>query len=51
MNTYAKFIETKRQIDGDHGFKPTFLPDWMFDFQKHLVEWAVRKGRAAKEKK
>ncbi len=44
---YSSFINQKRQIDGEHGFKPNFLPDWMFDFQKHLVEWAVRKGRSA----
>lgn len=29
------------------GFKPTWIPDFLFDFQKALVDWAVRKGRAA----
>ena len=23
------------------------MPDFLFDFQKHIVEWSVRKGRAA----
>jgi hypothetical protein len=23
------------------------IPDYLFDFQKHLVEWAIRRGRAA----
>lgn len=45
--TYAEFLATKQQIDGDHGFVPEHLPDWMFDYQRHLVEWACRKGRAA----
>jgi hypothetical protein len=27
------------------GFEPTFLPDDLFDFQRVLVEWAIRHGR------
>jgi hypothetical protein len=45
--TYQEFLNNKAQLDGDHGFEPTFMPDMLFDFQKHLVEWATRKGRAA----
>lgn len=45
--TYADFIESKTQLGADGGFEPTFMPDFLFDFQKHLVQWAVRKGRAA----
>lgn len=44
---YTKFLATKAQVDGDHGFDPEFLPDWMFDYQRSLVTWACRKGRAA----
>jgi hypothetical protein len=44
---YDTFLQGKRQLGGDHGFEPTFMPDCLFDFQKALVEWAVRKGRAA----
>lgn len=44
---YAAFIASKSQLDGDHGFDPEFLPGWMFDFQRELVTWACRKGRAA----
>jgi len=47
MQTYDQFIESKSQIGGEHGFEPVFMPDFLFDFQKHLVEWATRKGRAA----
>jgi hypothetical protein len=45
--TYQKFIYQKSQLGGDHGFEPTFFPDGVFDFQRHLVQWACRKGRAA----
>jgi hypothetical protein len=44
---YEEFIERKSQLDGNHGFAPVWMPEWLFDFQAALVEWAVRKGRAA----
>lgn len=44
---YAEFLEHKSQLGGDHGFAPVRLPTWLFDFQASLVEWALRKGRAA----
>lgn len=44
---YAEFLERKRQLGGEHGFNPVYLPDWLFSFQRDLVEWATRKGRAA----
>lgn len=47
MSCYAKFIESKSQLGGDFGFPPVFMPDFLFDFQKALVEWACRKGRGA----
>lgn len=47
MSDYASFIERKSQMGGDHGFSPSFVPDVMFDFQKSLLEWSVRKGRSA----
>ena len=47
MNTYKDFIYQKSNLDGDHGFDPIFMPESAFDFQKHLIEWACRKGRAA----
>lgn len=43
---YNTFIHNKSQLEGDFGFEPNFLPDWMFDFQKHLVEWSIKKGRS-----
>jgi hypothetical protein len=44
---YAAFLARKSQLGGDHGFEPSWLPDYLFDFQRALVEWAVRRGRAA----
>lgn len=44
---YNVFLQAKQQLGGNHGFKPVFMPDYLFDFQKTLVEWAVNKGRAA----
>jgi superfamily II DNA or RNA helicase len=45
--TYADFLERKLHTGADHGFEPVFMPPQLFDFQQALVEWAVRKGRAA----
>ena len=44
---YRTFLVRKQQLDGDHGFTPEYQPEFLFDFQRHLVEWACRKGRAA----
>ena len=46
IDDYAKFIESKTQLDSSDGFDPTFMPDKAFGFQRFLIEWAVRKGRA-----
>ena len=47
MQDYEAFLERRRQLDGNHGFEPSFVPDWLFGFQRSLVEWSVRKGRGA----
>ncbi len=44
---YAEFIARKSQQCDNAGFAPVYMPDFLYDFQKHLVEWAVQKGRAA----
>lgn len=44
---YAEFIEHKSQSGGEFGFDPVWLPDFLFPFQRSLVEWSLRKGRAA----
>jgi hypothetical protein len=45
--TYHDFIADKAQSVGNHGFAPESLPSYLYDFQSALVEWALRKGRAA----
>lgn len=44
---YPAFLHYKSQEGADHGFTPTFMPDCLTDFQTAMVDWAVRKGRAA----
>ena len=47
MDKYSEFLEAKTQVGADHGFDPHWMPDMLFPFQRALVEWATRKGRAA----
>lgn len=44
---YEAFIKNKAQFRHEAGFEPDSLPDFLYDFQKYLVEWACRKGRSA----
>jgi hypothetical protein len=45
--TYADFLARKAQLANDGGFEPADLPSHLFDFQRNIVEWSTRKGRAA----
>ena len=47
MDDYYKFLDSKRQLSGEYGFNPVYMPDQAFDFQKSLIEWACVKGRSA----
>ncbi len=47
QNDYAAFLDRKTQLGNASGFEPLWLPDFLFPFQRSLVEWAIRKGRAA----
>src|ERR1039457_6357603 len=44
---YSAFLEKKMQWGSDSGFAPLWMPEFLFDFQKDLLDWAIRKGRAA----
>lgn len=44
---YATFIQSKTQLGGMSGFSPKWIPDFLFDFQKVMVEWSIRKGKGA----
>lgn len=45
--TYEEFLKTKKRRFGESGFQATNLPLNLFEWQKKIVEWACRKGRAA----
>jgi hypothetical protein len=44
---YHDFLHVKTTYSNELGFEPTNVPDWLFDFQQSLVNWSLRKGRAA----
>jgi hypothetical protein len=44
---YQEFLENKKHLLGSFGFEPNYIPDCAFDFQKAIIEKAVRKGRMA----
>ena len=46
---YNKYIETKKILNTDSGIiiKPNELNKKLFDFQKDIVIWALKKGKAA----
>jgi len=45
--TYKDFLESKKHTGIDYGINPNYIPDKMFDFQKHITEYAIKKGRCA----
>jgi len=47
MEDYSKFLEGKRHTIGNFGFDANYIPDMAFDFQEHIIEKAVKKGRIA----
>ena len=44
---YDEFLTDKLHQGSDSGFAPLFMPDYLFDFQSFMVDYAIRKGRAA----
>ncbi len=44
---YDDFLERKTQLRMNEGFKPLWLPDYLFDFQSDLTDWSIQKGRSA----
>jgi len=45
--TYEQFLDQKKHLIGEFGFEPNYIPDMAFDFQKYIIEKAVKKGRMA----
>jgi hypothetical protein len=44
---YLEFLERKKHISVDYGIEPNFIPESMFDFQKHITKYLIKKGRGA----
>lgn len=44
---YEDFLYSKSHLDTNSGFKPLDMPDFLYDFQKYLVDWSLQKGRSA----
>jgi len=47
MDEYHRFLKGKAQVGGEYGFEPLWMPGFLYDFQRILLEWATRKGRGA----
>jgi len=47
VRDYDKFLEVKTQLGSFDGFEPLWMPDFLYDFQKSLVDWSLRKGKSA----
>lgn len=45
--SYEEFLNNKSQSGSLDGFKPLWMPDFLFDFQQALVDWSIRKGKSA----
>jgi SNF2 family DNA or RNA helicase len=46
-NTYDEYLASKQQFGKNAGFDPVWMPDFLFDFQKALLDWSIKKGRSA----
>lgn len=44
---YKDFLKRKANSSSNKGFEPYPLPDYLFDFQKHIVSKAIKRGRYA----
>ena len=44
---YKEFLEQKKHSIGNFGFEANYIPEIAFDFQKHIIEKAIQKGRMA----
>ena len=46
---YKEFIHNKSNLTENFGFEALWIPDFLFDFQKALVEWELKKGRGGRD--
>lgn len=45
--SYKEFLRQKIHKGSEFGIAPSFSPEAFFDFQKHVMEYSCKKGRAA----
>lgn len=45
--TYQAFLARRAQAGDGTGFAPTWMPEFLFPFQRDLVDWSLRAGRGA----
>ena len=45
--TYEEFIKSKEHSISNHGIETNFIPELMFDYQEYVLNYSVKKGRAA----
>jgi hypothetical protein len=45
--SYDAFLDRKRSFGDGFGFEPLEVPKFLFPFQRALLEWALKQGRAA----
>lgn len=43
---YQDFLDAKAVVDAPAGFEPADIPSHLFPYQRDIVDWAIRKGRA-----
>ena len=44
---YTDFLSDKYHDKSDSGFDPIWMPEFLFPFQIALIEWSLKKGKAA----
>ncbi|MDA3875921.1 MAG: DEAD/DEAH box helicase [Halothiobacillus sp.] len=47
LHEYRQFVEAKTHLAGQFGFSPIYHNDHCYDFQNHLIDWALNQGRSA----
>lgn len=47
LEKYTDFIKTKTHYINNYGIETNFIPEKMFEFQKYVTEYLIKKGRAA----
>lgn len=44
---YEEFLQSKRHKTNNYGIDANWLPENLFDYQKYVTEYAIKKGRCA----